>query len=276
MSIRVTAQYMALLGLMWPAAKVTSNKVEQFPKLLTVARGNNVSMFCTFSIYEDAPEVSWWKRGAESLLEPDNRKRFSPKKGRSTLEILNASITDSGMYYCKVKHQQVNIGDGSGSQLTVFVPPTPLKMLPIEENSATSLKFECKTAAFYPEYFRISWQRDGVEILTGIETVKNETAEGLFEVSSSLEDARPVLNGVVYTCLVSHISLKVPASVSYTVIQDHSFRNVVITRLVLGFLVILGLLGIIVDHVTYVRLKSGKDRLIISALVVHNYASSTR
>ncbi|XP_038661931.1 natural cytotoxicity triggering receptor 3 ligand 1-like [Scyliorhinus canicula] len=219
MSIRVTAQYMALLGLIWSAAKVTSNKVEQFPKLLTVARGDNVSMFCAFTIYGDAPEVSWWKRGAESLLEPDDRKRFSPKKGRSTLEILNASITDSGMYYCKVKHQQVKIGDGGGSQLTVFVPPTPLKMVQIEENSAISLKFECKTAAFYPEYFRISWQRDGVEILTGIETVKNETAEGLFEVSSSLKEARPVPNGVVYTCLVSHISLKVPASVSYTVPQ---------------------------------------------------------
>ena len=93
--------------------------MDQFPKHLTVARGDNVSMFCTFPIFEGAPEVSWWKRGEESVLQPDSRKKIYLKKGSSSFEVLNASVADSGMYHCSVKHQQNKIGDGSGSQLTV-------------------------------------------------------------------------------------------------------------------------------------------------------------
>ncbi|XP_038662025.1 tyrosine-protein phosphatase non-receptor type substrate 1-like isoform X2 [Scyliorhinus canicula] len=259
MSMQITVQCMALLGIVWTAAGVTFREVVQLPKYLKVNRGENASMHCAFPLDEDLPDVRWWRREKPSFLEPDSRKRFDVNKGSGSLQFLNVTFADSGVYYCKVNYREKSNVTGTGTQLTVYVPPTPLKMVPIEENSAISLKFECQTAAFYPEDFRISWQRDGVEILTGIETVKSETTEGLFEVSSSLADARPVLNGVVYTCLVSHISLKGPASVSYTVIQDHSFRNIVIPRLVLGFLIILGLLGIIVDHVRYVQLKSVKD-----------------
>ncbi|XP_067906044.1 tyrosine-protein phosphatase non-receptor type substrate 1-like isoform X2 [Heterodontus francisci] len=215
MSVRASVQYMALLGMVWPAAEVTSNKVEQFPKFLKVARGANASMFCTFPLFQDIPDVYWWKRGEGSFLKPDSRKRFNVKKGSSSFDVLNASVADSGMYYCKVKHQE-SIGDGSGSQLTVYVPPTPLKIVAVE-TSATSLKLECKTVAFYPEHLEISWLRDGVEILSGIETVKNKSTEELYEVSSFLEEAQPAPKKVVYTCLASHISLLVPASVSYTV-----------------------------------------------------------
>ncbi|XP_067906045.1 tyrosine-protein phosphatase non-receptor type substrate 1-like isoform X3 [Heterodontus francisci] len=172
-------------------------------------------MFCTFPLFQDIPDVYWWKRGEGSFLKPDSRKRFNVKKGSSSFDVLNASVADSGMYYCKVKHQE-SIGDGSGSQLTVYVPPTPLKIVAVE-TSATSLKLECKTVAFYPEHLEISWLRDGVEILSGIETVKNKSTEELYEVSSFLEEAQPAPKKVVYTCLASHISLLVPASVSYTV-----------------------------------------------------------
>ncbi|XP_067906052.1 tyrosine-protein phosphatase non-receptor type substrate 1-like [Heterodontus francisci] len=218
MSVRATVQCMVVLGMVWPAAKVTSNKVDQFPKFLKVVRGASVSMRCTFPLFQDTPDVYWWKRGEESFLEPDSRKRFNVKKGSSSFGVLNASVADSGMYYCKVKHQE-SIGDGSGSQLTVYVPPTPLKIVPIERISATTLKLECKTAAFYPEHLGISWLRDGVEILSGIETVKNKSAEGLYEVSSFLEEVQTAPEKVVYTCLASHISLLVPASVSYIVNQ---------------------------------------------------------
>ncbi|XP_067906041.1 tapasin-related protein-like [Heterodontus francisci] len=216
MSLRASVQYMALLGMVWPATEVTSKKVEQFPKFLNVARGANVSMFCTFSLIQYNLDVYWWKRGEALFLQPDSRKRFHVKKGSSSFDILNASVADSGMYYCHVKSNE-SIGDGSGSQLTVYVPPTPLKIVPVEGISATHPKLECKTAAFYPEHLEISWLRDGVEILSGNETVKSRNAEGLYEVSSFLEEVQPAPNEVVYTCLASHVSLLVPASVSYTV-----------------------------------------------------------
>ncbi|XP_043563363.1 tyrosine-protein phosphatase non-receptor type substrate 1-like [Chiloscyllium plagiosum] len=196
--------------------KVTSSKVHQFPKLLEAARGDNVSMFCTFPIFEHVPEIFWWRHNEESFLEPDNRKRFHVQKGRGSLHILNVTFADSGMYHCKIKHQQATHGAESGSLLTVCVPPKLQKIVPVEEISENYLKFECKTTAFYPEDLGISWLKDGFKIHTGMETVKNKTVDGLYEVTSSLEDAQPVQSGAVYTCLVSHACLKVPTSVSYT------------------------------------------------------------
>ncbi|XP_067853655.1 uncharacterized protein [Heptranchias perlo] len=209
-------------GILGANVEVTSSKVEQFPKHVNVARGANVSLFCTFPLFQDAPDVVWWRRGENKFLEPDN------------------------------------------------ISPTPLEIAPIEGILPASLKLECKTAAFYPEHLGISWRRDGVEILTGIETVKNRTAKGLYEVSSFLEEVQPARSGVVYTCLVSHVSLVVPAGVSYTV-KGHSLSIslIMIVRLLLAFLVILALTGIIVDHVKISSIE-GKGRLTISVSAAHN------
>ncbi|GCC26427.1 hypothetical protein chiPu_0004844 [Chiloscyllium punctatum] len=197
-------------------AEVTLRKVKQFPKLLSVTRGGNVSMFCMFPIFEETPDVYWRRRGEESFLEPDSRKRINTNKGTSSFKILNASLADAGVYFCEVKHRRRSIENGGGTQLTVYVSPLPLKLIQVEGISADSLKLVCKTAACYPEPIGITWRRDGVENLTSIQTVK-KTADGLYEVSSSLEEAHPVRSGVVYTCLVSHVSLPVPASVNYTI-----------------------------------------------------------
>ncbi|XP_067853654.1 immunoglobulin lambda-1 light chain-like [Heptranchias perlo] len=250
--------------------EVTSSKVDQFPKHVNVARGANVSLFCTFPLFQDAPDVVWWRQGENKFLEPDNRKQFNVKKGSGSFDVVNVNIEDTGMYYCKVKHQEKSIGDGAGSLITVYVPPTPLEIAPVEGISSASLKLECKTAAFYPEHLGISWRRDGVEIQTGIETVKNRTAKGLYEVSTFLEDVQPARSGVVYTCLVSHVSLVVPAGVSYT-FKGHSFSIslLMFVRLFLAFLVILALTGIIVDHVKMSSIE-GKGRLAISASAAHN------
>ncbi|XP_067905823.1 tyrosine-protein phosphatase non-receptor type substrate 1-like isoform X3 [Heterodontus francisci] len=262
MSVTASVQYMALLGMVWPViflylmyatvtAEVTSNKVDQFPKFLKVVRGASVSMRCTFPLFQDTPDVYWWKRGEGSFLEPDSRKRFNVKKGSSSFDVLNASVADSGVYYCKVKHQE-SIANGSGSQLTVYVPPTPLKIAAVEGISTESLKLECKTAAFYPEHLEISWLRDGVEILSGIETVKNKSTEGLYEVSSFLEEVQPAPNEVVYTCLASHVSLLVPASVSYTANRDIGNKFPLIFGCAGGILAILLLIIIL----TRLKLKA--------------------
>ncbi|GCC26426.1 hypothetical protein chiPu_0004843 [Chiloscyllium punctatum] len=121
------------------------------------------------------------------------------------------------MYFCKLRHQQTIIGAGSGSLLTVCVSPTLRKIVAVEGISGYYWKFECKTTAFYPEDLRISWLRNGVEIQARIETVKNKTLDGLYEVTSSLEEAQPVQSGAVYTCQASHDCLEELASVSYTV-----------------------------------------------------------
>lgn len=77
----------------------------------------------------------------------------------------------------------------------------------------------CKTDAFYPEKLEIIWLRNNEEIRTGIETVKNQSEEGLFVATSSLEITQPGEGKDIYTCLVSHVSLKVAASFSYTLGQ---------------------------------------------------------
>lgn len=101
----------------------------------------------------------------------------------------------------------------------VPAPPTPLKIVAIEGSAPHLPQLVCKTAAFYPMELDVMWQRNNVEILTGIETVRNRTADGLYEASSFLHDTQPAPGKTVYTCLVSHVSLTAPASFSYIVEQ---------------------------------------------------------
>ncbi|XP_067905828.1 uncharacterized protein [Heterodontus francisci] len=150
----------------------------------------------------------------------DNRKQFGFKnKGGGFFALLNATFQDSGVYHCVVIRQGKIIGNGTGSNLTVCAPPTPLKLFskPPQNNSATTLHLVCESAAFYPGDFTLVWYKNGTKVATGINPKKWQNAEGLYEVSSSLEDMQPVPNGAVYICLVSHISLQVPAIGLYAV-----------------------------------------------------------
>ncbi|XP_062923616.1 natural cytotoxicity triggering receptor 3 ligand 1-like [Mobula hypostoma] len=222
MSLDANVWCLALLAAFWPAAKVTSAKVEQFPPILNVPIGGNESMFCKFPILQDTAEVSWWKSGQKALIEPDSRNQFNVKKGRGTFTLLNVRYADAGLYYCQVKSQQQIFGNGNGSQLIVLTPPTPLKIIRVEEGSPKSRKLMCKTAAFYPKKLDVFWRKNNMEILTKIETSIHEISEGFYEASSTLEDAQPAQGKMVYTCLVTHETLQVPASFSYIIEEDRN------------------------------------------------------
>ncbi|XP_051884096.1 M1-specific T cell receptor beta chain-like [Pristis pectinata] len=243
MCVDITIRHMALFGIVWQAAAVTSSNVDQFPANLHVRRGGNLSMFCSYPLFQDIPDVYWWREGEKTFIEPDSRKQFNVNKGRGAFTLLNVTGADSGIYYCQVKLQQHYIGNGSGTQLTVFASPTPLKIIPIERVSPHSRKLVCKTAAFYPEKLEISWRRNNEEILTGIVTVENRSVEGYYEASSFLEETQPA----VYTCLVSHTSLTVPAAISY-VIKKGPDENLIIGCAVGG-------LAILVFTIILIRLR---------------------
>ncbi|XP_067905822.1 natural cytotoxicity triggering receptor 3 ligand 1-like isoform X2 [Heterodontus francisci] len=227
--------------------------VQQYPPYLNDSIGANVTFYCSFPFAKDifSVRVHWWKDGEKSFLKSkkDSRYQFEIRNRASAVfRLFNVDVSDSGTYYCKVKIAD-KVGNGTGTRLQVTAPPTPLKIAPLEGISSTSLKLECKTAAFYPEHLEISWLRDGVEILSGIETVKNKSAEGLYEVSSFLEEVQPAPNEVVYTCLASHVSLVVPASVNYTVNRgtDNKFQ--------LSFGCAGGILAILLLIIILTRLK---------------------
>ncbi|XP_067853651.1 H-2 class II histocompatibility antigen, A-S beta chain-like [Heptranchias perlo] len=163
-------------------------------------------------------------------------------------------------------------GNGTGSHLIVHAAPTPLIIVSMtaEGNSSASLILMCETAEFYPENFTLTWYKNGVETATGIHTIKRQNTEGLYEVSSTLEETQPVSSGAKYTCSVSHVSLETPAVITYTKSNPgHGFSIslLMIVRLLMAFLVILALTAIIVDHVKissiegfYVGLKNSYRR----------------
>ncbi|XP_072926677.1 natural cytotoxicity triggering receptor 3 ligand 1-like [Hemitrygon akajei] len=242
MSAEMTVRHIALLGTIWQVAAVTSGNVDQFPKDLHIFRGGNVSMFCRFPISQAIRDVYWWKEGEKNFIEPDTRKHFNVNKGRGTFVLLGATVTDIGTYYCQVLQQDQSIGNGSGTQLTVFASPIPLKIIPIEGTSPHSRRLECKTSAFYPEKIEISWRRNNEEIVTGLEIVKNKSEEGMYEASSFLEETEPA----VYTCFVSHATLTVPAAFSYVIKKDAD--KILIIGCAVGGLVILVLTVILVTQ----------------------------
>ncbi|GCC18889.1 hypothetical protein chiPu_0021734, partial [Chiloscyllium punctatum] len=162
--------------------------------------------------------VQWWRDGRDGFLEESLNRRiqlYLLDRGGAVLQLADVRLEDAGVYYCRVTHNVA--GNGTGTNLVVFVPPTPLKLVKLaEDGSAFPLTLLCTTAAFSPDNLNITWYKNDSEIATGVEHVKLQNAIGLYEVSSNLTETEPVQSGTVYTCQVSHISLRTPANVSYT------------------------------------------------------------
>uniref|UniRef100_A0A4W3H1V6 Ig-like domain-containing protein n=1 Tax=Callorhinchus milii TaxID=7868 RepID=A0A4W3H1V6_CALMI len=78
-----------------------------------------------------------------------------------------------------------------------------------------SLTLVCETGEFYPGDVTLTWNKDGSEVKTGIHFMKENNSKGLYKVSSSLEEPKTVQSGVVYTCLVTHVTLQTPAVAVY-------------------------------------------------------------
>ncbi|XP_072135221.1 programmed cell death 1 ligand 1-like [Mobula birostris] len=243
MAEKFTVSYMALLAITWLIVKVTANEVSQFPRDLNVPSGANVTMFCKFPLSQDTVDVRWWRKSEKGFLERDSRRQFTVERGRGTLVLWNVKFADSGMYYCTVKFQEQYLGTGAGTKFTVFAPPTPVEIVPVGGFSSPR-KLLCKTAAFYPENLEIVWQRNNKQIRTGIESVTNRSVDGLYEAFSLLEITQSTLGKDTYTCLVSHVSLTVPANFSY--IQDQDSNKILIFRSALGGLAIVTLIIILI------------------------------
>ncbi|XP_072926709.1 RLA class II histocompatibility antigen, DP alpha-1 chain-like [Hemitrygon akajei] len=233
MSEKFTVSYMVFLTITWLAVKVTASEVSQLPRDLVVLDGANVTMFCKFPLLQDTVDVRWWRKGEKTFFERDSRRHFTLEWGSAELALWNVKAADSGTYYCEAKYQERSYGNGSGSRLTVFAPPTPLKIVPVGGFSSPG-KLLCKTAAFYPEKLEIIWLRNNEEIRAGIESVTNRSVDGMYEAFSLLEITQSTWGKDVYTCLVSHVSLTVPASFSYILEQDREDGE---TKLILSCVV---------------------------------------
>uniref|UniRef100_A0A4W3H4Z2 Signal-regulatory protein beta-1 isoform 3-like n=1 Tax=Callorhinchus milii TaxID=7868 RepID=A0A4W3H4Z2_CALMI len=215
---------LSLMGIIFAVAGDASMKVIQYPVDKTAFEGESVTFGCKFANIQTTSDLTfyWWKQGEREYLHtsPDNRKIFNFK----TFQLLNVSFHDSGVYICAVSRQGKIAANGTGSRLIVHVPPTPLKMFArdSEIDSTMSLTLVCKTAAFFPEDITLTWSKDDNEVKTGINSTKERNSKGLYEISSYLEEAQTVQSGVVYTCLVSHTSLRIPAVAIYAVSKSNT------------------------------------------------------
>ncbi|XP_038662022.1 signal-regulatory protein beta-1-like isoform X1 [Scyliorhinus canicula] len=238
-------------------APATSISVSQSPKQVSISRGTNITFYCIIPLSHDnvGVEVRWWKQGENKYLANgvDGRKRFDLKsKGGGVFELRNATLQDSGTYHCGVIRDGKYSGNGTGSSLTVWVAPTPLKILlkPLASKPSTSLTLVCQTAAFYPDDLTLFWYKDGTNITAEMNPIKQRNSEGLYEVSSSLEEPQPVRDDAVYICLVTHISLPTPAIAIHTVTNScpdsaGKYRYLWAIRCTVGGLVFLVLIIII-------------------------------
>eukprot|EP00062_Callorhinchus_milii_P018863 gi/632972936/ref/XP_007902903.1/ PREDICTED: signal-regulatory protein beta-1 isoform 3-like [Callorhinchus milii] len=215
---------LSLMGIIFAVAGDASMKVIQYPVEQIANQGESITFGCKFADIQSTSDLTfyWWKRGEREYLHtsPDNRKIFNFK----TFQLLNVSFHDSGVYLCAVSRQGKTAANGTGSRLIVHVPPTPLKMFArdSEIDSKIFLTLVCKTAAFYPDDITLTWSKDDNEVKTGINSTKERNSKGLYEFSSYLEETQPVQSGVDYICLVSHISLRIPAVARYSVSKSNT------------------------------------------------------
>ncbi|XP_051884709.1 uncharacterized protein LOC127577509 [Pristis pectinata] len=230
-------------------------KVVQTPERTDSLVGENVIFSCTFSISEDTSDVDicWWKLGEEELIQPDSRKRIDTGERKISLQLLNLSIDDSGTYYCGVTLKGINLAKGSGSQLIVGASPIPLRIL---RNGSLPSTLCCKMAPFYPAGLTITWYKNNKSIETGINTTQRLNSAGMFEASSTLHDPQSAQGRSVYTCVASHLTLKIPAMAIYSVPNSNPDRDSIRTSLyfhlkifgctgfALAFLVLMVIIGI--------------------------------
>ncbi|XP_078400895.1 tapasin-related protein-like [Cetorhinus maximus] len=223
MTTRAVFQSMQLIWIIFIVVADALLEVTQTPENTYSMTGANISFSCTFSIFQEDSDVNiyWWKLGEKELMQPgsDSRRRFVTEKGRASFQLLSIGVEDSGMYYCGVTIPGNRVANGSGSRLVVSASPTPVKIVShaSESNVPGSLTLVCEMASFYPAGLTITWYKNNGSIETGIHTTKQLSRAGMYEASSYIEEAQPIQGGTVYVCLVSHVTLQIPAMASYMV-----------------------------------------------------------
>ncbi|XP_032892405.1 tyrosine-protein phosphatase non-receptor type substrate 1-like [Amblyraja radiata] len=203
----------------------TADNVSQFPQAVTVSTGQHASFYCSLPFFREGPSVSvhWWKQGENDFFIPDPDGRTI--SGVSTkfsgfLKIANVSRQDAGVYYCTITRRGTLVGNGTGSTLVVLVPPTPLKIYSGIPEKTESFFILCATSPFYPKDISFIWYKDGIKTTTDLVNSNKPTADGLYEASSRLKVTQYGPTGTVYTCLVNHVTHRVPAAATYVVINS--------------------------------------------------------
>ncbi|XP_067905013.1 uncharacterized protein [Heterodontus francisci] len=261
------------LGIMYPVAVGTSGNATPDIIEKKALRGTNVILRCPFSFNLNHSNVIvyWWRDGNKTFLQEDNRKLFSVKRGGAYLHLLNVTVPDAGTYYCVTKYQYHTVGETTGVQLVVYATPAPLKILslPSEGVTCAPLSLQCRTSAFYPKDFNLSWHKNDMELLTGLTNEQQtKTPEGLYEVISCLKVSQAIDRSTVYTCQVLHVSNLIPANASYTVSNEDcasKVDGVIIAGCARGALVVLLLAILIVKGILFIISKGGKGTSVNAA-----------
>ncbi|XP_062922643.1 natural cytotoxicity triggering receptor 3 ligand 1-like [Mobula hypostoma] len=211
---------------------------DTFPNI--ILSGTNFTCRCSFrfDLNQSNLRVYWWRGENKTFIKEDSRKLISIKPGGAYLHLLNVTVSDAGTYYCAVKHAEQTIERGRGQQVVVHAVPSPLKIVSMRsaKSSSAFLILQCRTAAFYPKEFNLTWHKNGTEVQHGIKHEQYPTAGGLYEVISSLEESQPVKKGTVYACQVHHISTSVPATANFTVSKEAVFAAIAVDWIVRGSL----------------------------------------
>ncbi|XP_038662043.1 H-2 class II histocompatibility antigen, E-D beta chain-like isoform X2 [Scyliorhinus canicula] len=211
-------QYIWALGIIY---EVVSASVSQTPESTILMAGSDMTFHCTASpvLIHSHVDVYWWKLGNQASLQPDSdgRKRFFPfTNGATSFQILNVRVPDSGFYYCGVRDSGNEILNGTGSKLVVHASPEPIRLIPkVSPINTSALSLVCEAAEFYPESLTFTWYKNDSNIVTGISTIQKVNSEGTYEASSILKTTGPAESGIVYTCVVFHLTLQDPAVAVY-------------------------------------------------------------
>ncbi|XP_067905925.1 uncharacterized protein [Heterodontus francisci] len=117
-------RYLLALGISYSATDGTIFPVTQFPARVTPVKGTNVSICCTFSLFDRKAwvDVHWWREDQNETLNATTEKNkiiTSVKPGSAELHLVNVSFQDSGVYYCKARDWSGKISNGTGTELIV-------------------------------------------------------------------------------------------------------------------------------------------------------------
>ncbi|GCB66624.1 hypothetical protein scyTo_0012036 [Scyliorhinus torazame] len=217
-------QCFAILGIVYAD---TSTEVFQFPISLKAVKGTNVTFHCSIPLPRDDSKVTfnWWREGEYTYLSTatDHRKLFGSKsKFSGFIHINNVRFQDAGIYHCAVQQYGYTIGNQVGSNLTVWVPPTQVKIRPRESPRGSSLSLVCEASAFYPDIIAFEWYKDGIGISTKTSVMKQRNSDGLYQARSFWEEKQAAASGSVYSCLVSHITLENPLAVTHVITYSNA------------------------------------------------------
>ncbi|XP_028281963.1 tyrosine-protein phosphatase non-receptor type substrate 1-like [Parambassis ranga] len=144
-------------------------RVRQYPRSLSVMRGETATLSCHFKVESLKYGVQWFKMKSEKQLIPkSSRESVVEKNQTSSLVIAEVALEDSGWYYCEVNVLQKDPGRGNGTELVVLAPPSAPKLylqIPPEPLSG-QWALLCLTGGFHPSRLTITWtyQSEAVDI----------------------------------------------------------------------------------------------------------------